>query len=63
MPWKDEEVPPNIWKVNSREVFTQLFTMRDSPLMLSISDEELSVAAEAGASHETRRPDTVDPSQ
>ena len=61
-PWEDEEVPPSIWKVNSREIVTHLFTMRDSTLMLSISHEELSTAAEAEAVYKTRKPDKSDPS-
>ncbi len=62
-PWEDEEVPPSIWKVNSRQIVMHLFTMRDSSLMLSISDEELSAAAESEATHGTHNPGTIDPSQ
>lgn len=62
-PWGDEEVPPSIWKANSREIVTHLFTMRDSSLMLSVSDEELSVAAESEAAHETCNLGTIDPHQ
>ncbi|WP_218711652.1 hypothetical protein [Arthrobacter sp. BF1] len=61
-PWEDEEVPPSIWRVNRCEVVTHLFTMRDSTLMLSISDEELAAAAEAEAVHQTHNPDKIDPS-
>ena len=59
-PWEDEEVPPSIWKVNRREIVTHFFTMRDSTLMLSISDEEL--AAEAEAVHKTHNPNRIGPS-
>lgn len=64
-PWEDQEVPPSIWKVNKREIVTHLFAMRDSSLMLSISDEELAAAAEAEAeaTHETSNPGRIGPSQ
>lgn len=62
-PWKDQEVPPSIWKVNHREIVTHLFTARESSLMLSISDEDLAVAAEAEAIHETGNSDRIAPSQ
>ncbi|WP_207345751.1 hypothetical protein [Arthrobacter sp. E3] len=62
-PWEDKEVPPSIWKVNHREIVTHLFTTRESSLMLSISDGELAVAAEAEATHETGNSDRIVPSQ
>lgn len=61
-PWQDEEVPPSIWKVNGRVIDTHFFNRRDSALMLSISDDELSVAAEAGATHDFRHSDSIAPS-
>ncbi len=61
-PWEDEEAPPSIWKVNNREIVTHLFTMRDSTLLLSISDQELATAAEAEAVHRTRASSSINPS-
>ena len=55
-PWEDEDVPPGIWKSNGREIVTHLFTMRDSTLMLSISDEVLAANAEAEAINRSRAP-------
>lgn len=61
-PWEDEDVPPSIWKANGREIVTHLFTMRDSTLMLSISDEDLAEAAEAEAINSSPTPVKNDPS-
>ena len=61
-PWEDEEVPPSIWKANGREIVTHLFTMRDSILMLSISDEVFAADAEAEAINRSRSPDKNEPS-
>ncbi|WP_160318829.1 hypothetical protein [Arthrobacter sp. ERGS1:01] len=60
-PWEDEEVPPSIWKVNGREIVTHLFTMHESTLMLSVSDEKLATAADAEVVHKTRNPGKNDP--
>ncbi|MGP5690699.1 hypothetical protein [Glutamicibacter ardleyensis] len=62
-PWEDQEVPTSIWKVNKREIVTHLFTMRNSSLMLSISDQELAAAAENEATHESGNTSSTAPSQ
>lgn len=62
-PWEDEDVPPSIWKTKGREIVTHLFTMRDSTLMLSISDEDLAAEAEAEAINSSRTPGKNDPSR
>ncbi|WP_269937334.1 hypothetical protein [Arthrobacter sp. HY1533] len=61
-PWEDEDAPPSIWQANGREIVMHLFTMRDSTLMLSISDEDLAEAAEAEAIDSSRTPGKNDPS-
>ncbi|MET3922313.1 hypothetical protein [Arthrobacter sp. UYEF20] len=62
-PWDNEEVPPSIWKVNGRDIVPHFSDRRDSGMMLSIEDTELSAAAEAEAHNEWlgRRGGSADP--
>lgn len=59
---KNEEVPPSSWKINGREVDMDFFNRRDSSLMLSISDGELTAAADDAASRDSHTSDRIDPS-
>ncbi len=60
-PWENEEVPPSIWIVNGREIVTHFFNRRDSALMLSISETELSAVGGAEDPHGFRNPDSAQP--
>ncbi|WP_104092527.1 hypothetical protein [Arthrobacter sp. GMC3] len=59
----NEEVPPSNWKVNGRDVDVHFFNRRDSSLMLSVSDGELSGRANAEAARDSRIADRIDPSR
>ncbi|MGA7206068.1 MAG: hypothetical protein WBX27_15700 [Specibacter sp.] len=56
----NEEVPPSSWKINGRELDLHFFNRRDSSLMLSISDGEISAAADAEAAHDSHASDRTD---
>lgn len=58
----NEEVPPSSWKVNGRKIDMHFFNRRDSSLMLSISDGELSAAVDTEAAHDSHTSDRIDPS-
>ncbi|WP_146238982.1 hypothetical protein [Arthrobacter livingstonensis] len=59
----NEEVPPSSWKVNGRTIDTHFFDRRDSSLMLSISDGELSAAADAEVARDSHDSDPIKPSR
>ena len=59
----NEEVPPSSWKINGRVVDLHFFNRHDSSLTLSISDGEISAAAEAEAAHDSHASDRIDPSR